>query len=125
MPHLAITINPNKRDRVYYKDDLDGVVEALINHYHWGLFNAAYELKSDGKTLHLHCTAICKRIPMFKRVQKYMKDNFPGFQLFIKKVYSDNWHKYVVKQGKTQYEQQETLITHHYRHNYMFIPDRL
>lgn len=125
MPHLAITINPNRRDRVYYKEDLDRVVESLVDQYHWGLFNVAYELKSDGKTLHLHCTVICKRIPLFKRVQKFIRDHFSGFQLYIKKVFSDNWHRYVVKQGKNKYQQQETLNTHHYRNNYMFIPDRL
>lgn len=115
--NYAVTITPNKKDRVYYQEDIDLVVAQLLKVDHISiLFKPAYEMKKD-RTLHAHLAIIG---PVGLR---YTSLQHKGFQVYVKPMYNGNrWLNYLSKCQKCPQEQEELLLSHFYHHNYMIQP---
>lgn len=112
----ALTVTPNKRDRVYYADDIMEKIDVIrSNHKVIDVQILSYEIKKTG-VLHAHCSLVVKN----KGFYRYPK--FPGWQVYIKPVTCEKgWIRYCRKHAHNRASQNEILIQHHARNNFIFL----
>lgn len=110
-----ITIIPNKKDRVYYKEDIDRVRTDIKDVFPYVQFyrDGQYELKKDG-TLHWHGIMLSKVRLYFKKFHFEMRPFTIGFRLFLRMKMDYKWFGYLIKTGKPN---DEVIIEHLCLHN--------
>lgn len=109
----CLTITPNKRDKVYYKKDLEAIQRTLEQKDGLILSNIVYEMKKNN-ILHAHCVA---QSP--ERLYPYPKRK--GYQLYFDPQPSSKWYSYLQKESQCPVSQQQVIDLHYYKHNYGFI----
>lgn len=113
--NYAITVNPNSKDRVYFKEDIDHIIDDVCNAQFLDvLYPPRYELKQD-RTLHAHL-AVTGPVGL-----RYTKCQRKGWQVFVRPMYNGkNWQSYCDKFKRNKILEEHILLSHQYQNKYMF-----
>lgn len=112
----ALTVTPNKRDRVYMKEDIDKKVKMLKrnNDRILSIDILSYEIKKCG-TLHAHCLVLIKGKKYFKYPE------YKGWQFYFKPLTNkEGWLNYCKKHAYCEAVQNQILYEHMSRNMCMF-----
>lgn len=112
-----LTISPLKTDRVYYKEDIDKVIDK-IRSKGYEISDIVYEVSPIKKALHCHCIFYSKHY-----INKYKFPKRKGWQLYTTgRSPSAKWLSYIHKTSRNVIQQEQILIEHYALHNNMFSP---
>ncbi len=113
-----ITIRKHQVLDYVTQHDLDKVIGCLKwKHDSLRIMKHTYEIEDKYKQLHLHA------VVYINRLLRYIDNNkFLDFKIHWSPVTSlSGAIKYITKDSKNRYEQEQILITNYYNHNYGFI----
>jgi hypothetical protein len=111
--NYAVTITPNKKDKVYYAEDFSPFMGKLAENA-CSIVAKKFEQKKD-HTLHMHLALTGPTGLYWNKVRA------SGWQVYVKPIYDlDGWLDYVLKTSANEYEESQLLDDHFLFHNSPF-----
>ncbi len=123
----ALTVVPNKKDKVYDETDISRSLSDLM--YHFKKFSlsefGSYEIKKSSNILHWHGMLLSPTLVYKKLFNKYIKNSLPGWSINIKELLTEfdyrRWKKYILKERR--WKSQLCILTEHKCLNYNLFTD--